>query len=314
MPTPSRADVLLAPVSPVARIIEIGPSFSPLAPRSAGWDTRVVDHLSRDGLVAKYRDEPHVDVSRIEAVDDVWTAGALSGAVPASLHGSFDALLASHVVEHTPDLLGFLASAETLLTPDGVVVLAVPDKRYCFDYFQPLTTAGQVLQAAAEHRSRHTPRLAFDHFAYAVTDGGLGAWWQRPSGGLRLTYTLEQAAGSFERLQQPGEYVDVHAWHFLPSSFELLLLELAWLGRTDWRVERITGADGCEFFCWLRRGGRAAAAALSGPALAARRLALLKQTLIESRAQIDWLLAGEPELVTGPLGLLPTASAAPSPS
>ena len=304
---PSRADILLAPIARAARIIEIGPSFNPLAPRSAGWDTRVVDHLGRDGLVAKYRDHPHVDVSRIEAVDDVWTSGALSDAVPTALHGRFDALLASHVIEHTPDLLGFLASAETLLGADGIVVLAVPDKRYCFDYFQPLTTTGQVLQAAAEQRSRHTPQLVFDHFAYAVSDGGLGAWWQRPSEGLRLTHTLAQAIGLFDLLQRPGEYVDVHAWRFSPSSFELLLLDLAWLGRTDWRVERITGADGCEFFCWLRRGGRAAAAALGDTALSARRLALLKQTLIEGRAQIDWLLAGAPGLVTEPLGSLPVA-------
>ena len=47
--------------------------------------------------------------------------------------------------------------------------------------------------------------------------------------------------------------------------------------------------------------------ALSAETLSARRLALLKQTLIEGRAQVDWLLAGEPGLVTGPLGLLPVA-------
>lgn len=40
-----------------------------------------------------------------------------------------------------------------------------------------------------------------------------------------------------------------------------------------------------------------------------QRLTLLKRTLLETRAQIDWLLAGEPELVTGPLGLLPDAPA-----
>ena len=43
----TRADILLAPIARSVRIIEIGPSFNPLAPRSAGWNTRVVDHLGR---------------------------------------------------------------------------------------------------------------------------------------------------------------------------------------------------------------------------------------------------------------------------
>jgi hypothetical protein len=96
---------------------------------------------------------------------------------------------------------------------------------------------------------------------------------------------------------------------FSPASFQLLLLELARLGRTDWQIERVTEAMGCEFFAWLRRGGMAAAA-LPAEAFAARRMTLLKRTMLEARAQIDWLLAGEPELVTGPLGLLPATAAA----
>jgi hypothetical protein len=91
--------------------------------------------------------------------------------------------------------------------------------------------------------------------------------------------------------------VDLNAWRFTPASFELLLLELAGLGATDWRVESITPANGCEFFAWLRRGGGAAASSLTETDLAARRLSLLKQTLLDTKAQIDWLIAGEPTLI-----------------
>ena len=61
-------------------------------------------------------------------------------------------------------------------------------------------------------------------------------------------------------------------------------------------MERITPATGCEFYVWLRRGGKAAAAALTQAELDGRRLALLKHTLLQTREQIDLLLAGEPEL------------------
>ena len=310
---PTRAETLLAPVPRGGRIIEIGPMFSPIAPKAAGWNVCTLDHLSREGLVEKYGGDPNVDVSRIEEVDFVWTGGALSDAVPAALHGSLDAFVASHVIEHTPDLLAFLQSAAALLKPEGVVILAVPDKRYCFDCFQTVTTTGQVLAARAESRVRHDRWLGFDFAAYKAEDGGAGAWGQHPSRGLRLIYDLEQARGLSALIGATADYVDLHAWRFTPSSFELLLLELAALGETDWRVERTTAAEGHEFFAWLRRGGQARAAAMPREVLAARRLALLKQVMIETRAQIDWLLAGEPELVAGPLGLLPGVADAPSP-
>ena len=296
----TRAETLLASVQKQSRIIEIGPSFNPIAPRSQGWNSVSLDHLTHDGLVEKYRTHPDVDVSMIEEVDFVWTGGKLSDAVPSEQHGSFDVFLASHVIEHTPDFIGFLDAAATLLKQDGVVVLAVPDKRYCFDYFQQLTTTGQVLDAHSKNRSRHSGALAFDHFAYAVTDGGAESWGQRPSQGLRLIHWLEDSRQKSRKIADSTTYEDMHAWHFVPSSFELLLLELARLGETDWQVERLSPTTGWEFFVWLRPGGYAVAQALTEETLNSRRVALLKRTLLESQAQIDWLLTSEPTLASVP--------------
>ncbi|WP_146101520.1 class I SAM-dependent methyltransferase [Rhodopila globiformis] len=295
---PNRTKMLLEQVPRDARILEIGPSFNPIAPKSEGWNSVSIDHLTREDLVAKYIGHPGVDVGRIEPVDFVWTGGILSEAVPLEQHGSFDAFLASHVIEHTPDLVAFLDAAATLLKPDGVVILAIPDKRYCFDYFQPLTTTGQLLEAHTSHRSRHTARLAFDHFAYAVANGGTIAWGQHPSQGIHLVHGLQDANHLFRTWESNSDYTDIHAWRFVPSSFELLMLELARLGETDWRVERIMPTRGCEFFAWLCRGAVAHAAALSPQEVDAQRIALLKRSLLETQAQIEWLLAGEPELAT----------------
>ena len=301
----SRVETLLRGLPRGAKLIEVGASHNPIAPKSLGWNTYTLDHLDREGLRAKYRDHAAVDTSRIETVDFVWADGPLSSAVPADVHGTFDAFIASHVVEHTPDLTAFLDSAETLLKPDGVVILAIPDKRYCFDYFQTLTTTGQVLAAHSEKRVRHDPWLGFDYLAYAARDGGEGGWSQHPSRGLSFVHSLEEAETLRAALASSSDYIDMHAWRFTPSSFELVMLELAYLGKTDWRVDRTTAAEGCEFFAWLRRGGKSSAAALSQGAFATRRLSLLKQTMLELRAQVDWLLAGEPSLIPSPLALLP---------
>ncbi len=241
---PSRAEILLASVPRRGRIIEIGPSFSPIAAKADGWDTRTLDHLTREGLVAKYTGHPGVNVDRIEDVDYVWTGGLLSDAVPPAMHGTFDAFVASHVIEHTPDLIAFLGSAATLLKPDGIVVLAIPDKRYCFDYFQPLTTTGQLIDAHVEQQSRHSRRLIFDHFAYAVAHGDTVAWGQHPCGSLRFLHPFKQAHELASASGPASDYVDVHAWRFSPASFQLLLLELARIGETDWRVEHATEING----------------------------------------------------------------------
>jgi GT2 family glycosyltransferase/tetratricopeptide (TPR) repeat protein len=289
----SRADTLLSGVERSARIIEIGPSFSPIAPKADGWSTSTVDHATRDALIDKYRGHPGVDVDKIEEVDFVWSSGSITDVVPSDRHGTFDAFIASHVIEHTTDLIGFLETAATLLAPRGVVILAVPDKRYCFDYFRPLTTTGQVLEAHAARRSRHTRRIAFDHAAYAVHHGRNGAWGQAPLGALDFYSLLEEAGNSFSSFSaDPGlPYIDFHAWQFIPASFELLMLELACLGQSDWRIERITPAIGCEFHVWLRRGGKAAAAALTGAEVNRRRLALLNRMLLETRDQINFAFA-----------------------
>jgi SAM-dependent methyltransferase len=289
---PTRKELLLKEVPKHARIIEIGPCFNPVASKAEGWNCFSIDHLSRDGLVAKYLNDPTVDTTQIEAVDYIWTGGALSAAVPSELHGSFDVFIASHVIEHTPDLVAFLDSAAALLKPEGAIILAVPDRRYCFDYFQPLTTAGQIIEAHGDRSTRHSRRMAFDHVAYYVSNDGGGAWGQQPLGELQLNYTLEQARATFAEFERSEDYLDVHAWRFTPASFQLLLLELARLGETDWRIERITEPTGCEFYAWLRRGGKAEAAAMPEAVLARRRLALLKRTLLETKDQIDWLLAG----------------------
>ncbi len=107
----SRAENLFGPLPSGARILEIGPSYNPLFPKGGPQQVHVLDHATREELVAKYRDHPSVDTTRIEEVDHVWTNGPLHEAVPRDMHGQYDAFVASHVIEHTPDLVGFLKSA-----------------------------------------------------------------------------------------------------------------------------------------------------------------------------------------------------------
>lgn len=104
---------------------------------------KTADHLTAKDLRAKYQ-AWQVDVSKLEEVDYVLNGSGLSGIDAAQ---AFDLIIASHVIEHSPDLVRFLQDCSRLLKPSGVPSLAVPDKRHRFDYFQSLTSTGMVLDA-----------------------------------------------------------------------------------------------------------------------------------------------------------------------
>jgi SAM-dependent methyltransferase len=280
-----RFDRLLSMTSRRSRIVEIGAGYSPVAPKAAGWNTHVVDHADRETLRAKYA-AANVDGNAIEQVDTIWRDGPLHEAVAASLHGRFDTLIASHVIEHMPDFVGFLTSAAHLLTTDGVIAAALPDKRYCFDCFRPATTTGDILEAHAAQRTRHSLRTAWDHTAYAVTVDGQMGWGPWPVGQPRFFDQFDVAAklaGDFQN-DTSLPYRDYHAWQFTPAIFELVMLELGQLGVIDWRIDQITETENLEFFAFLRRGVDSSE---SPNALQDRRMRLLRQHLVELQQQIE---------------------------
>ena len=279
-----RVDILREGIGQTDKIVEIGPSFSPLTPKRDGWRCFTVDHADQERLVEKYRHDPSVDVAMIEPVDFVWTEAALSDAVPVEHHGTFDVFLASHVIEHIPDLIGFLRSAEALVRSSGRMVLAIPDKRVCFDFFRPLTTTGDLLASHRERRARYMPKVVWDCFAYQVTKHGAPGWGRTDQATAAFTYTLEQALASIRRYDA-GAFIDAHYSTFVPASFALIMLELARLGLTDWQIERSETAEYTEFYVWLRRGALAKVAEMSETELANDRLCLLNEMLVELNDQ-----------------------------
>jgi SAM-dependent methyltransferase len=272
------------------RILEIGAGYCPVAPKSAGWHSHVVDHAARDELRAKYA-RAGVDTDLIEDVDTIWRGGPLHEAVPANLLGQFDLIVASHVLEHIPDLLGFFQSASRLVAPGGSLSVALPDRRYCFDCFRPWTTTGAVLEAHHPSMSRHSLKTAFDHMAYSATMEGQLAWGPRA---ISKPAFMDPFAAAVDAValfggHPDGHYQDYHAWQFTPASFRLTMLELAGTGVSDWRVDTLDGPENFEFFAVLRRGGTKPSNAAT---FQAQRQELLFAQLVETREQIDFMLGG----------------------
>ena len=149
------------------RGFELGPLFNPIVSRSEA-DVRYVDVFDTEQLRTSYTHDPNVDISKIVDVDvrlgrDDGSVATLSEAL--GPEAPFDWAMASHVVEHVPDLIGWLADVAAVVADGGVLVLAVPDKRYTFDIHRPLTTTGQLLEAHEAHVDRPGTRAVYDHRA-----------------------------------------------------------------------------------------------------------------------------------------------------
>src|ERR1700689_768593 len=142
------------------RGLEIGPLASPIVPRAMG-DVSYVDHVSTEDLIAKYTNDPAVDEHKIVSTDYVWGSNKLAEAVGAS--AAFDYVVASHVLEHVPDLVGWLGEVAQVLRPGGRLSLAMPDRRYTFDVRRRDSDVSEVVEAYLLHLRRPAIRATFDH-------------------------------------------------------------------------------------------------------------------------------------------------------
>jgi SAM-dependent methyltransferase len=277
----------LALVERDMKILEIGPAFDPMAPRSQGWLSYSLDHATQEELRQKYRGQA---VENIEPVDFVWQGGPIEDAIPVEQHGTFDAIVISHVIEHFPDPIGFYQSAAKLLKDNGLICLVVPDKRLTFDYFKPVSLTSDFLLARG--RGRHSRKVVFDNLAYNAVQGDTISWNWRPIEDFRFPSDPD-ALGTAKRLfdaaadDEGAPYQDHHHTIYTPSSFALVILELGHLGEIPFTLAHSYGVSGCEFYATLRKG---APAPLGPAALSAARQTLMKQMIREQGEQAGWLL------------------------
>ncbi|BCF89413.1 methyltransferase domain-containing protein [Paraburkholderia largidicola] len=280
-----RSDVLRALLSKDMKGLEIGALYHPVVPKAEGWNALSVDHDSKEGLLAAYSHDVNATSERIQSVDVVWNGGSLSDALVHSGHqpAEFDYVVASHVIEHFPDMLGALRDFAVVMKEGGIVSLAIPDLRYCFDFFMPWSTTAEILTAHEEKRVRHTKGSIFRMFAYRTTgivnrglpDELVSAY------NIELSSDIKHAYDQFVDHEStwPSRYADTHAWYFTPSSFRLVMLELRALQLVHFDIESSERGPCGEFLVSMRK----TSTPLSTPRdqLKAQRMDLLKETTRE---------------------------------
>jgi predicted SAM-dependent methyltransferase len=246
----TRAEKMLANISPSSQIgIEIGALNKPIITRQMGT-IRYVDHATTEELRTKCAPWGTIDIATIVDVDYVWGDKSLAELTKAE--SPFDYVIASHVVEHVPDFIGWLKEIRNVLKTGGILSLAVPDKRFTYDYYRQLTKPADLIEAYLTHSKKPSPKQIFDYHAEFVRRKRDFAW--RVNGfehELVHEHTLDKAWEVTRDAFVNNRYVDVHCWVFTDASFAELLRITALLDMLDFTIKQFFPRDGHEFFVSL---------------------------------------------------------------
>lgn len=202
-------------------VLEIGPLHSP---SFKGKNVKYMDVLDARGLLAKAREHglPTENVPKL--IDYVSPNGSWE-----VVKEKFDLVYSSHLLEHQTDLVRHLQDVQNHVYPGGAYVLAVPDKRYCFNYYDPCTRLEDVLAAYYEKRTRHSLQALIR--AECSTHNDVMRHWQGEHGKARKlsAKVLEKVVAEY-KASLSGDYIDAHEWYFTAESLAGILKELKNLG------------------------------------------------------------------------------------
>ena len=259
-----RTGCLLAHIDPRRQLgLEIGALCRPVVTQDMG-DIRYVDHMSTADLQSKYAHDTNVDIKTIVPVHYVWGAQRLPEAVRGEL---FDYVIASHVIEHVPDTIGWLQEISEVLKPGGLLSLAIPDMRYTFDCLRECSTLADLVEAYLEKRRQPNFRQVYNHFSEVAAVPSQVSTAQLWAGTIARDdvpllhpdlipdLSDEDTRYYFQILNHGQHYMDVHCHVYTPESFVRLLKRLAGVNLLGFRVRSFfeTRLNENEFFLTLEK-------------------------------------------------------------
>ncbi|MCW8805858.1 MAG: class I SAM-dependent methyltransferase [Ignavibacteriaceae bacterium] len=226
--------------------LEFGPLTSPIVTRDKGF-IRYVDHATTEELQKKCGLWGTVDVSKIVDVDYVWANEKLKELTNQDC--PFDYVIASHVVEHVPDFIGWFKEIRSVLKTGGILSLAIPDKRFTFDCHRQLTKPADILEAYLLQSKKPSVRQIFDYKSEYVNRNKGFTWSLKektiPEHSISESWDITQNAF------RNNNYEDVHCWVFTDLSFLDLIKTLVELDLFDFKIANFFDRTGIEFFVGL---------------------------------------------------------------
>lgn len=134
------------------RGIEIGAAQLPVRV-PAGSSVKYVDVFTDEELKKALPLYDKLDLVHVDVVDDGEKLSKFS-------NGSLDFIIANHFIEHCLDPIGTIINMYKKLRNEGILYMAIPDKRYTFDMPRPITTYNHLLE---EHNDKTGKKFRLEH-------------------------------------------------------------------------------------------------------------------------------------------------------
>jgi hypothetical protein len=236
--------------------LEIAPYFHPVTDRTR-HDVFYVDCIDNDEIQRKAAANPGSAGRDTPRIDAVWMPGRrLAECVEGRRFGY---AIASHVLEHVPNPLGWLQDILECVEVGGSIAILLPHKIYTMDHYRPLTTFAQVVGWSVEKPARPTAVQVMDFLSQsffddgsAPSDGPLPSFDRAP----RL-YSDQQALDFARHVHATDSYLDVHCTVWTPESFVDVFGRLKRLGLLDADIRGpftgFAGSPRAEFLVYLQK-------------------------------------------------------------
>jgi predicted SAM-dependent methyltransferase len=194
--------------------LEIGPFDKPLVDRSTAR-VHYIDYFDVENLRKKAIKNANRNENNVVELDYVLKGRQISEVVT----NKYDYVVASHVLEHIPNLFGWLRDITLVLNPGGLIFAIVPDCRYTFDLCRPKTSIGELLENHFMKRVKPSQKNAFDQRFYHrhVSSHNLWKNYAEHLSNSIATFSTSQAYENFNKSK--NEYIDCHCNLFDPLSF-----------------------------------------------------------------------------------------------
>ncbi|MBX9447153.1 methyltransferase domain-containing protein [Dickeya chrysanthemi] len=223
--------------------IEISPLYRPATDRSI-HNVHYTDYTSAEDSREKHA---HYEHPEIMDLDFIWTPGKkLSECTPVGIE--YHWAIASHVLEHVPDPIGWLLEVFEVMNEGGVFSLALPEKTQTFDRNRRISETSDLIHAWLSEDKRPNTKQLYDFLSKVTSEDGNGNIFSEHH------YTKEEALNFTLNSYTTGQYFDAHCSVFTKDSFVAVINELNELGILNVKVsEPIEGVD--EFYIQLKKVG-----------------------------------------------------------
>lgn len=170
--------------------IEIGAGHNPIKV-DPSCDVKYIDKLSSREFRDAFPELPDPEITEVDIIADVSKEG-----LSVIADSSMDFIIASHIIEHLPDPLGFIKECYRVLRNDGVIYLAIPDKNFTFDKDRERTKLEHIISDMRNNVINVDEEHLIDFLRFAAR--------------IQIPDSKEERASLFKR--ELNRSIHIHVW------------------------------------------------------------------------------------------------------